>query len=360
MILSGFTWGNSGSTAQISVCFTLHRTGSNLQCVYVCVWQFQKPSGLHKAELEALRCPPARCEAWQWCWVQHGITALRALLCPLPALGNAWGAAELHWHQECHLGISACHNVNVSELAISGFKDQERHDVFLFFTENKNSFSNKAKLTEFWLKCFPKPILPSTAINRGNSCMLLLFAQCWLGHPSNSFQHSTLSSTEDKPQQQLTNQGGRSGGDQQQTAGLHYYTNTVMQLNIGRCMAIAPQVWIPPAGLHTVAPAARSLAGAVRAGCCVCSAHALWHLLGGDLTTSREPASISPRENRRFASDCTARGIRLPCRTSAYQLVTLTDPICGEPLWKMQSIMQPLLIFCFCYIYLWFMALQGG
>lgn len=35
--LSGFTWGNSGSTAHISVCFTLQRTGNNLQSVYACV-----------------------------------------------------------------------------------------------------------------------------------------------------------------------------------------------------------------------------------------------------------------------------------------------------------------------------------
>lgn len=203
--------------------------------VCVCVCQFQKPSGLPKAELMALGYSPARCKAWQWCWVQCGITALRALLCTLPAQGNGWGAAELQGHQKYHLGTPACHN---TEWKWAGnFRIQEpgktQCTLILYRRQNKKSFSNKAKLIEFWWKCFPKPILPSMAISRGNSCMLLPFAQCWLGCPSNSFPHSPLSSTGDKHQWQPTNQGGRSEGDQQDTTGLHYYANPVIQLNIG-------------------------------------------------------------------------------------------------------------------------------
>ena len=79
------------------------------------------------------------------------------------------------------------------------------------------------------------------------------------------------------------------------------------------------------------------------------------------LGSSRGASSCSPpRENQRLASNSTGGRIRPPCRASPYQLVTLTDSICRESLWKTQNIMQPLLIFCFCCIYSWFMALRGG
>lgn len=87
----------------------------------------------------------------------------------------------------------------------------------------------------------------------------------------------------------------------------------------------------------------------------------LRHLLKSCLCGSQGACSCSlPHEKQRAASNSTGGRIGSPCGKRAYQLVTLTDSICGESLWKMQSIMQRLLIFCFCCIYSWFMALRGG
>lgn len=87
----------------------------------------------------------------------------------------------------------------------------------------------------------------------------------------------------------------------------------------------------------------------------------LWHLLRSSPSSSRGACSCCPQhENQGLAPNPTRGRIGPPCRTSAYQLVTLTDSICRESLWKMQSIIRALLIFCFCCIYSWFMALRGG
>lgn len=222
---------------------------------------------------------------------------------------------------------------------------------------------------------FPGPYSPPQ--QPAYSCTYLLLwttsGQCWAGGLSRSFLLSTLASTGDKHQGQPANQG-----EDLKEISRKLQTCIIMPAQSFSWIHVKFSSWLaanhlfllrpeqPPVGLQTIAPAPDRLAGTSLQAAGSFSTFIqplpeLWHLLRSSPSSSRGACSCCPQhENQGLACNPTRGRIRPPCRTSAYQLVTLTDSICRESLWKMQSIIQALLIFCFCCIYSWFMALRGG
>lgn len=199
-----------------------------------------------------------------------------------------------------------------------------------------------------------------------------MFGLRWVHSLSSSFPHSILASAGDKHQWQPTNQQdpkeiSRTLQDYiimpaQPFSWIHvkssswstFYFSSSLNSHQSVCkqLSLHQTGWLVPSSQATGVFFASHTAFAWITACAKEQS---------SLCSSQGACSCSsPHENQRLASNSTRGRIRPPCRTSDYQLVTLTDSICRESLWKMQSIMQPLLIFCFCCIYSWFMSLQGG
>lgn len=226
--------------------------------------------------------------------------------------------------------------------------------------------SNKANFIKVWWKCFYWACTALHNIQDGYLCMDLLlwtvFGQHWVGNLSSSFPHSTSASTGNKDQGQPTSQQ-----DLKEISGtLQDYI--IMPAQSFSWIHVKFSSWHGASCAFLLEPEEP----AVFAGAALHSQAAGLSLhctaLGVTASGTAQPVQL-PRSLLCSALLTPAPGTGLqptrgrigpPCKTSAYQLVTLTDCIYRESLWKMQSIMWPLLIFCFCCIYSWFMALWGG
>lgn len=196
--------------------------------------------------------------------------------------------------------------------------------------------------------------------------------QCWVGGLSSSFLLSTLASTEDISGSQQTRDKiwRRSAGCCrivllcQPSHSAEYLLNSApgLQPTTYFSSTMNSHQWVckqlPPHHTGWLAPSLQATGGFSM----LHTAFA-WITAPGEEQSWQFPRSLlllSPPWKPGTGPNPTRGRIGPPGRTSTYQLVTLTDSICRESLWKMQSIIQALLIFRLCCIYSWFMALRGG